>query len=316
MKRTIAVVIPCYNVASKVREVVEGLPEIIDYMILIDDKSFDNTLTVLQQLAESNNKVVIVKHEDNQGVGAAVISGFKAALALDVDIVLKMDGDNQMDPAYIPLLLAPIQKNQCHVAKGNRFYDIRKLSSMPVVRRIGNIGMSFLIKASSGYWNILDPTNGYLAIKAETLKLLNMDKLDKRFFFESSFLNELNFTGALIKDVPIPPKYSDETSNLSIIDCLLKFPPKLVKASIKRIIKRYFLYNFSIYTIYLLFGLPMLVFGIVFGAIKWVHYASMGVPAPTGTVMISVLSIVLGFQLMLSFIQYDMTSKLPYAGNE
>jgi len=316
MKQSIAVVIPCYNVASKVKMVVDGLPEIIDYIVLVDDKSHDDTLIVLRQMAESNDKVVIVEHESNQGVGGAMISGFKAALALKVDIVLKMDGDNQMDPAYIPKLLAPIQNKQFHVTKGNRFYDIRKLSSMPVLRRIGNLGMSFLIKSSSGYWNILDPTNGYVAIKAETLSLLNLDKLDKRFFFESSLVNELYFTGALIKDVSIPARYSDESSNLSLFDCLLKFPPKLMKASIKRIIKRYFIYDFSIYTIYLLFGLPLLLFGMVFGGLKWAHYASIDVPAPTGTVMIAVLSIVIGFQLLLSFIQYDMTSKLPYAGND
>lgn len=316
MNSVIAVVIPCYNVANKVKDVVEGLPETVDHIIVVDDKSQDTTRTVLHQLAETNSKVIVVEHDVNQGVGGAMISGIKAALALDVDIVLKMDGDNQMDPAYIPSLLAPIQSGQCHVAKGNRFFDRRKFGSMPIMRRIGNTGLSFLIKLSSGYWSLFDPTNGYFALKTQTIKLLDLEKLDKRFFFESSLLNELYFTGAVIKDIPIPARYSDEISNLSALDCLLKFPPKLMKACVKRIIKRYFLYDFSIYTLYLLFGMPLLTFGAVFGAVEWIHYVSINQSAPTGTVMISVLSIVLGFQLMLSFIQYDMTSKLPYTGTD
>lgn len=312
----IAVVIPCYKVTEHIKDVVAGLPDYIQHLILVDDKSPDNTLEVLHKLASENQKIIIVEHTINQGVGGAMISGFKKALEIGCDIIVKMDGDDQMDPDYLPSLIKPIAQGQCHFSKGNRFFDLRKLSQMPLVRRLGNLGLSFLIKAASGYWSVFDPTNGYFAINANALKLMDFDNLDKRYFFESSFLIELYYTGAIIKDIPIPARYGDEVSNLSVSNTLLKFPPKLFKAFIKRILLRYFIYDFSIYTIYLLSGIPLLIFGILFGLIKWIHYDALNILAPTGTVMIAVLSIVIGFQLLLSVVQYDINSKMPYAGQE
>jgi glycosyltransferase involved in cell wall biosynthesis len=323
MKSGIAVVIPCYKVEKHIKDVVVGLPDFIDHIILVDDKSPDSTLQVINEIfagyqntPEQKNKISIVKHEENQGVGGAMISGFTRALELGCKIVVKMDGDGQMDPAYISSLIKPLENSRCHVTKGNRFYDLKALMQMPFARRLGNFGLGFLIKAASGYWSVFDPTNGFFAIKADTLRLMDFDRLDKRYFFESSFLIELYYTGAVIKDISIPARYGEESSNLSIYKSLWQFPPKLCKAFIRRILLRYFIYDFTVYTIYLLLGLPLFLFGVIFGIVKWIHYSNLNIMTPTGTVMIAVLSIVIGFQLLLSVIQYDTSAKMPYIGND
>jgi len=314
MNLKICVVIPCYKVSKSISSVVSEIPPMIDYIVLVDDKSPDNTLQVLSQIHAKDERVHVVNHQKNTGVGGAMISGFNKAFQLGCDIILKMDGDGQMDPDYIQSLVEPIRNNQCHFSKGNRFNDFNQLRQMPLVRQIGNLGLSFLIKAASGYWSVFDPTNGYFAISAETLKLMDFNRLDKRYFFESSFLIELYYTGAIIRDIPIPARYGDEESHLSVLQTLMTFPPKLFKAFLRRIILRYYILDFSIFSIYLLIAVPLLFFGLTFGAWNWMHYYNLNITAPTGTVMIAVLSIVIGFQLLLSVIQFDFNSSLPYRG--
>jgi glycosyltransferase involved in cell wall biosynthesis len=314
MQVPIIVVIPCFKVENSIALVVKGIPKYVKTIILVDDKSTDKTLEVIRDLRSIDSRVFVVEHSENQGVGGAMLSGFQTALDFGAEIIVKMDGDNQMDPEYLPDLINPIIDGRCHFSKGNRFHDLRKLREMPFVRRVGNLGLSFLIKLASGYWSVFDPTNGYFAIKANTLRLIDLERLDKRYFFESSFLIELYYTGARIADIPIPARYGDEESNLSVFRTLVTFPFKLLKAFARRVLLRYFIYDFSIYSIYLLVGLPMLLFGVLFGLINWIHYDSLGKVTPTGTVMISVLSIVISIQLLLSVIHFDTNSILPYRG--
>jgi glycosyltransferase involved in cell wall biosynthesis len=197
----LCVVIPCYNVSKHIEDVINGIPKDISYIIAVNDKSTDNTFSILEQLAESNNKIYIVHHSTNQGVGGAMISGYKKSLELGADITIKMDGDGQMDATNIHKLIQPLIEGKADFSKGNRFRDFRALLAMPPVRRIGNLGLSFLIKAASGYWNIFDPTNGFTAIKNETLAGINFNKLHKRYYFETSMIAELYFSNAVINDV-------------------------------------------------------------------------------------------------------------------
>jgi len=176
------------------------------------------------------------------------------------------------------------------------------------VRRIGNLGLSFLTKAATGYWNIFDPTNGFFAIRAELLAQLPLDRIDKRYFFETSMLANLYLLGALVLDVPIPARYRNETSNLSIRHTLFEFPFKLFVTLSRRILLKYYIYDFSMMSLYLMVGIPLLLFGGIFGAIKWIEYASQGIPAPTGTVMLPTLCLILGIQILLSAIEIDMNS--------
>ena len=182
------------------------------------------------------------------------------------------DGDGQMDASHILPMLEILQNKQFDYVKGNRFFDRAHIGQMPFLRRIGNMGMGFFIKMASGYWHISDPANGFFAIRRETLQQVRFSNLAKRFFFESSLLIELYYTGARIRDISMPAIYGSEKSNLSIGKTLLTFPPKLLKAHLKRILLRYFVYDFNINSLYILFGWPLLIFGVIFGICKWIGY--------------------------------------------
>lgn len=311
----ITVVIPCFKVAAHIETTVGSLPEWIDQMILVDDCSPDNTINVLNQLALKNPKVTILSNPKNMGVGGAMITGFWHALHTDTDIIVKLDGDGQMNPDYLPALLQPLCDKSAEFSKGNRFNDFQALKKMPASRRVGNLGLSFLIKAASGYWEVFDPSNGFIAIAKETLKRIDLTKLAHRYFFESSMLIELYYTGARIQDIPMPAIYGEEVSNLSVAKALLGFPPKLMKAFFRRIILSYFVFDFSITSIYMLAGLPLFLYGLIYGIVKWIHFASIDVAAPTGTVMLAVLPFILGFQMLLSAVQHDIDSKNPFRRN-
>jgi len=300
------VVIPCYNVESHIESVIGSIPDFIDDIIVVDDKSSDNTLKIIKELSKSYPKVHIVENEINRGVGGAMISGFKKALSIDSELVVKIDGDGQMDCNNLSGLIEPVENQTADFSKGNRFHDFIALKQMPLVRRLGNLGLSFLIKMASGYWHIFDPANGFICLNSKTLRQINIDKLSKRFFFESSLLCEVYYTRATIIDIPMPASYGIEKSNLSSFRSLFSFPIRLFVRTIRRIILSYFLYDFNIASIYILFGFPLFFGGVIFGGIKWIQYATEGVPAPTGTVVIPVLLIVLGFQLLLASISFDM----------
>jgi len=305
---TITVVIPCYNVSRHIERVIKNLPPIVSHIIAVNDCSKDETECVIQKLQAQNAKLIYIKHEINEGVGGAMRTGFKKSMELNSDITVKMDGDDQMDASHIASLVKPITENRADFTKGNRFRDFRALRKMPLSRRIGNLGLSFLIKAASGYWNIFDPSNGFIAIRNETLQKIDLERLHKRYFFESSMLIELYYINAVVLDVPMKARYGSEISSLSRTKTLFQFPPKLFVAFVKRIILKYFLFDFNIASLYLLFGFPLFIIGSIYGIINFVKYASAHVAAPTGTVVIPTLLIILGFQLLLSAANYDVTN--------
>jgi glycosyltransferase involved in cell wall biosynthesis len=307
-KFTIAVVIPAYGVERDIQSVLHGLPAYIKYIIVVDDASPDSSADLVTAAAKKDKRITLIRHAENQGVGDAMISGFRKALELGAQIVIKVDGDGQMDPAYIPALITPLIQGKADYVKGNRFRDFQSLQQMPFMRRIGNLGLSFLTKAATGYWNIFDPTNGFFAIRAEVLAQLPLNKIDHRYYFETSMLANLYLLGAVVADIPIPARYRNETSNLSIRRTLVEFPVKLLATFFRRILLRYYIYDFSMMSLYLMVSVPLLLFGGIFGSIKWISYASRGIPAPTGTVMLPTLCVILGIQFLLSAIEIDMNS--------
>ncbi len=311
----IFVVIPCFNVAHSVRNVVTNLPDFIKTIILVNDFSKDSTFDVLESIRKNNTKVIVINHPENKGVGGAMKTGFERAVELGAEIVVKIDGDGQMNPENIEALITPLIEGKAQYTKGNRFFDFIALRKMPVARRIGNLGLSFLIKGASGYWNIFDPTNGFIAIHTNTLKKIALNRIDDRFFFESSMLIELYYTNALVKDIPMEAIYNNEKSNLSLSHSFITFPSKLFFAFIRRIILKYFLYDFNVGSVYLIFGCILFFTGIVFGISDFYKYTSLKMAAPTGTVVIPTLLIILGFQLLLSALNYDIQN-YPKQKNE
>jgi dolichol-phosphate mannosyltransferase len=304
----IAAVIPAYRVEAQIQGVLRELPTYLKHVIVIDDASGDNTAALVSATARGSRRLLLIRHEDNQGVGGALISGFRKARELGAEIIVKIDGDGQMDMSYLPALLEPLVLGKADYTKGNRFRDFAALRRMPVIRRIGNMGLGFLAKAATGYWNLFDPTNGFLAIRAETLDLLPLDQIDRRYFFEISMLANLYLLGAVVQDVPMPARYRDEVSNLAVERVLLEFPLKLLGTFVRRVVLKDFLYDFSMVSIYLLTGIPLLLFGLIFGSVKWLQYLRLGVPAPTGTVILPTLAVLLGIQLLLSAIDGDLRS--------
>jgi glycosyltransferase involved in cell wall biosynthesis len=306
INKNIVVVIPSYKVSKHILEVIKDIPEFVSYIIVIDDKCPQNS----GKIAESSDdkRVIVCYHEVNQGVGGAVVTGYKKAMELGADIVVKIDGDGQMDVNYMQQLIEPLIDGKADYTKGNRFADFKALRQMPKIRLLGNSGLSFLVKASSGYWNMMDPTNGYTAINKHALGELDLDALAKRYFFESDMLINLNIENAVVKDVEIPAKYGDEESSLSIIKTLFGFPPKLFKGLCKRIFLKYFVYDFNMLSVYLIMGLPMVLFGFIFGTYHWINSSIQNIETPVGTVMLAVLPIILGTQFLLQAIQIDMNN--------
>ncbi len=304
----IATIIPAFRVERDIEAVLHSIPSYIKHIIVVDDASPDSTADLVTAVAQKDKRIVLIRHAKNQGVGGAMVTGFQKALELGAQIAVKLDGDGQMSPEYIPSLLTPLIQGKADYAKGNRFRDFVSLRKMPFIRRIGNLGLSFLTKAATGYWNIFDPTNGFFAVRSEILAQLTFEQIDKRYFFETSMLANLYLLNAFVLDVPIPAQYGKETSNLSIRRTLFEFPVKLLGILLRRILLKYYIYDFSMISLYIITGIPLLLFGFTFGSIKWFEYASRNIPAPTGTVMLPTLSVILGIQIILSAIEIDMNS--------
>jgi glycosyltransferase involved in cell wall biosynthesis len=307
----IAIAIPCYKVAQHLQNVVAGIPDFVDHILLVDDCSPDSTPALVDSLASSHPRITPIHHDKNCGVGGAMKTAFCKALEIGVDVVVKLDGDGQMDPTYIAPLVEALA--DADFAKGNRLFDRQMLQRMPAARRMGNMGIGFMVKTASGYWTISDPVNGFFAIRTSTLRQMDFARIADRFFFESSMLIEMHYTGARIHEVSMPAIYGNEKSNLSIGKTLLSFPPKLIAAWLRRLHLSYFVFDFNICSLYLLVGLPSFLFGLIFGICQWVHYASLNLPAPTGTIMVAVLPFILGFQMLLAAAQYDISSPNPFS---
>ena len=302
----ISVVIPAYQAEKKILSVLGGIPKFVFHIVVVDDCSADHTSRLVTDC--NDPRVHLVRHEQNQGVGGAVLSGYRKAIELGAEIIVKMDSDGQMDPDYIIPLIAPILAGQADYAKGNRFLHADKLKSMPFMRRVGNAGLSFLTKAASGYWNIFDPTNGYTAIHATIIPLVNTSRIHKRYFFESSMLIELGMLRAVVRDVMIPARYRNEESYLSEWKAFFEFPPRLMSSFLRRLLIQYFVRDFSIFPILFMSGLMFSLFGFFFGLYHWYLSSITNSIASTGTVMLAVLPLILGSQLLIQSIIVDVQS--------
>lgn len=300
----VAVVVPCYRVAAHIDGVLATMGPEVTRIYCVDDACPERTGEHIAATCR-DPRVVVLHNPRNLGVGGATMAGFARALADGVDIAVKVDGDGQMDPALIPNFLRPILEGRADYTKGNRFFDLSYLKPMPAVRLFGNAVLSLLTKLSTGYWNIADPNNGYVAIHGRVLAMLPFEKISQRYFFESDLLFRLSTLGAVIEEVPMRAVYAGETSSLKVGEVWTEFLFKNLRNLVKRIGYNYFLRGFSIASIEVLVGLPLSIFGVVFGAIKWAHSNATGVPVTAGTAMLAGLPLIVGVQMLLSFLVYD-----------
>lgn len=303
----IAVIIPTYKAINHILGVINSIGQEVTRIYVVDDCCPDRSGDFVSSNC-NDARVVVIKLEENQGVGGAVMTGYKAAANDGMDILVKIDSDGQMDPELILDFAMPILLGEADYTKGNRFFDLEKVSSMPHDRLFGNAVLSLMCKVSSGYWNLFDPTNGYTAIHVDAVRHLPFQKISKRFFFETDMLFRLNTLRAVVVDVPMDAKYGDEVSNLKISKVIGEFLVKHFKNFFKGIFYNYYLRDMSLASIELPIGALSLFTGLLYGGYHWIASAHAGVPTSAGTVMLSALPVLAGIQLLLGFIAFDISS--------
>jgi glycosyltransferase involved in cell wall biosynthesis len=303
----IAVVIPAYKVSKHILDVVAEIGKNIDLIYVVDDACPEQSGKLVSTKVK-DKRVRVLTHKVNQGVGGAVLTGYKAALEDGAEVIVKVDGDGQMDPALIDDLVQPILSGKADYTKGNRFDSITGLRQMPGIRIFGNGALSLMTKISTGYWNVTDPTNGFTAIHRDVLKNITFGMLSKRFFFESDLLFRLSLAKAVVWDVPMESRYGTEKSNLKISRALFEFTFKHGINFHKRLFYNYYLRDMSAASIELPVGILLSWFGLIFGIVKYAESLQTGQAATAGTVMLSAVPLILGIQLVLAFISHDIAS--------
>ena len=306
----VAVVIPAYRVSQHIVEVLEGIGPEVAHVIVVDDACPDGSGDVVEGWAKGRDaRIRLVRNKANEGVGGAMIAGYREALKTDAEIIVKVDGDGQMDTSRIKNLIAPIVRGQADYAKGNRFDSLEDLEQMPKIRIFGNAVLSLMSKFSTGYWQITDPTNGFTAIHRRVLERVRLEKLRRGFFFESDMLFRLAIIRAVVVDVPMAAKYGVEKSNLNIRRVIFEFPYRHTVNALKRTFYNYYLREWNVASFELPLGFALLIFGTSFGISSWAQASAAGVAATTGQVMLSAVPVILGAQLLLAFLSYDVSSE-------
>lgn len=304
----ICVVIPAFKVKAQILEVVTSIGPEVQKIIVVDDACPQNSGEYLKSKVK-DPRVEVIFQKDNLGVGGAVKIGYTRALELDAQIIVKIDGDGQMDPTRIRELIKPILNGSADYTKGNRFFDVEAVRAMPKIRIIGNLGLSFFTKLSSGYWRVFDPNNGFTAIASNQLKSIPMGKIDNRYFFESDMLFRLNLAGATVRDIPMPAIYDDEKSNLKVSRVLIEFPIKHARNLFKRIAYTYYLRDFNLASIELPLGTVLLALGLGIGGFSWVTGIKNQVETQPGTLILFSTCTLVGIQLLLSFFDFDINRR-------
>ncbi|WP_311243184.1 glycosyltransferase family 2 protein [Microbacterium sp. WCS2018Hpa-23] len=299
----IAAVVPAYKEERMISTVVTTMPDFVDHIVIVDDCSPDATSEVVAALDDP--RVTLIRHEENQGVGGAIITAHRAAMDLGSDVNVVMAGDAQMDPAYLPALLDQVTDGGFGFAKANRFYSPESFHGMPGYRVLGNIVLSFFTKMSSGYWNLFDPQNGYTAVRTEVLRRIALERVARRYSFENDLLIRLNIAQVSATDVPIPAVYGEEVSSIRLRKVIPELLHRLTVGYWSRIWYRYVLWSFSPIALLLFAGLFFTLFGL--GITVWVMFQiAASVVATAATVMLAAVPLMLGFQMLLTALQLDI----------
>jgi glycosyltransferase involved in cell wall biosynthesis len=300
------VILPAYNESLHLAAVVSHVPDWVDGIVIVDDASTDDTLSVARSLTDA--RIRVCHNETNLGVGGAMVTGFRAAASGDFDVAIKMDADGQMDAGELVTLVRPIELGMAEYVKGNRFRRTGRPSAMPARRWFGNVVLSFLTKVASGYWHVFDPQCGFIAITIPTLRRLKLDGVARDYFFENDMLIRLNVIDARVVDVDTSSLYGDETSYVSIGRVSWTFPPRLARGFLWRFMRRHLMNDFGLIGFLTIIGSMFTLFGTAFGLYHWALSASTGIVTSTGTVMIAVVPLILGLQMLIQALSLEVQS--------
>ncbi|HEU4449579.1 MAG TPA: glycosyltransferase family 2 protein [Gaiellaceae bacterium] len=303
--KSVAVVVPAYDEERLVAETVRGIPAFVDRILVVDDCSRDATA---ERAAEADPRVEVIRHERNAGVGAAIVTGYKRARELEVDVTCVMAADNQMDPEDLETLVAGVAAGECDYAKANRLFTGQAWDLIPRTRYLGNAILSFLTKIASGYWHVADSQSGYTAVGLETLRLLDLDRLYERYGFPNDLLVHLNVWNRRVRDYPSRPIYGvGERSGIRLRKVVPTISWLLLKGFFWRLREKYVIRDFHPLVLFYGLGLFLSAAGFGLGLVE-VALRLAGNPVPVATVVLVALLVVSGLQLLLFAMWFDMES--------
>jgi glycosyltransferase involved in cell wall biosynthesis len=303
----IVCVIPTFRATRTIVDVVRGVLPFVDHVVVVDDACPDRSGALVEAEADLKSRVTVIRHAKNLGVGGSMKTGIRHAVAQGAGVVVKIDSDGQMDPTQIPRMLEIMHANpKIGFVKGNRFIDSSIAQVMPRLRLFGNSVLSLLVRIASSYWASIDPTNGYFAVRASALRRLNLDSLADRYYFEISLLAALGMRRIAIAEVEIPAIYAGAGSSLSIWKAAIGFPPRLLRSFLKRLFWQYIVADMNVGSLLFLSGALLTVLGGTFGVFWWYESAASGIPRTAGTVVLSFAPVLMGFQLLLNAVLYDV----------
>jgi len=304
----VGVVVPAYNEEDLIGVTLSGIPEYIDHVYVVNDGSLDDTLAVIRDQQGRDPRIVIINHEENKGVGAAIVSGYKRAVEDEVKITVVMGGDNQMDSKYIPDLIDPIVSGQADYTKGNRLMSKEFRKGMSRYRTLGNMILTFLTKIASGYWNIIDPQNGYTAISLKALETINLDSVFTYYGYCNDLLVKLNVYGFKVLDVQMPAKYGDEKSKIKYGEYILKVSKMLLDNFFWRLKMKYVVLSFNPIVFFYLMGMIITPISILFGGYSLYYKFILGEDLFI-RLALSMLLFIIGIQFLFFAMLFDMQSQ-------
>ncbi|MCI0521463.1 MAG: glycosyltransferase family 2 protein [Chloroflexi bacterium] len=303
----IAAVIPAYNEERRIGQVIETMPDYVDWIVVVDDASRDGTAEAVRAWVEKQpGRVFLLRHSANQGVGGAIASGYQWCCQRDVDAAVVMAGDAQMDPADLPAILEPVTRGQADYTKGNRLFTGEAWQQIPRVRYLGNSAMSLLTKIASGYWHVADSQSGYTAINARALRTVDWTRMYRRYGQPNDLLVRLNVYNFRVLDVPIRPVYhKDGKSGIRPMRMIPKLSWLLFKLFLWRMKEKYIIRDFHPLLFFYAMGLTLFPAGFIFGMYLFIKRILVGPVAETSA-LFSVFLIVTGLQSLFFAMWFDM----------
>jgi glycosyltransferase involved in cell wall biosynthesis len=304
--KQVAVVVPARDEEALLPETLAGIPGFVDRVYVVDDDSRDGTVAAAQ--SAGGGRVSVIRHERNSGVGAAIVTGYKQALADGVDVVAVMAADNQMDPADLEALVGPVARGEVDYAKANRLFTGQAWKLIPRSRYLGNAVLSLLTKIASGYWHVADSQSGYTAVGRETLGLIDLDRLYRRYGFPNDMLVHLNIVNARVRDFPSRPIYGvGERSGIRYRSVVPRISWLLFKGFWWRMREKYVIRDFHPLVFFYALGFLMTLAGLVLGIVETV-LRLMGNEIPVATIVLVALLLISGTQFTLFAMWFDMES--------